>query len=367
MKTLMSSKINVVIPVFVLLFMTSCDLFDTKKELTAEDAKMEIRAAGEDIMFNINEMMETPAMSSLLFFRDLIGIEFGDLKSAQGRHRSSFMRLFSQNEIGGQAMILPGISRVLNIARALNAQKSDQFEEYGVYYFNFFTNEFDLVNTNVDYVEYHYPSNEQAYDNQQRNAKLRISNIEILVVEVYDEYWDEYDEQTVPTSLDVTQWINNQVVMELTYRAAVNENALPISISLSMDMPPYSMTMSHTGSNRDYTTKSSLKINSSTLLDVDMRLRYTADQEEVEKADGSITVTPLRFKGNIKPSAIDECQNITCMNNNIDMEVFQIELDKKIGKLEFREYDGEFELVIVYKDGSYDFLSDIFDEIFEGF
>lgn len=351
--------------------MTSCDLLDKDDELAAEDAKMEIRAAGEDIMYSLNSMMETPAMVSLMYLSELMDLEFDGLKSAQSRRQSAFLQFLSQKAAGGHTMMLPGSSKVLNMARALNTQKSSQFEEFGVFNYNFSTNEFDLVNADVTYLELNFPSDEQAYNNQQRNAKLRLSNIEIVVVETYDEYWDEYDEQEVPISIDATQWINNQVVMEMTYRATLNDNGLPVSTSLSFDMQPYSMSMTHSGSNRDYTTKASLKLNSTTLLGIDMKLRYTADQEEVEKAEGSITVNPLKFEGNIKPDAISMCdENLSCMNKNIDMEVYQTELNKKIGKLEFRmyydaEYNEEYpELVIVYADKSFEYLSYIFEDIF---
>ncbi len=371
MKNVKSRKWFILFTALVLLIMSSCDLLNMDKQLTAEDAKMEIRAAGEDIMYTMSEMMETPAMSSLLFFSELMEIEFDGLKSAPGenavpgRQQSAFLRFLSQKSTGGQAMMLPGASRVMRVARALNTQKSSQNENYGVYNYNFATEAFDLVNTSVNYLEYNFPANEQAYNSQQRNAKLRVSNLEIIVVEVYDEDWDEYDEQEIPVSMDVTLRVDNQVVMEMEYRATVNDQGMPTSVSMSLDMTPYSMTMTHNGSNRDYTTKAKLKRNNTDLLNIDMRLRYTADQEEVEKAEGSITVHPLQFKGNIKPYSIGLCENITCMNNNIDMEVFQTELDKKIGDLEFREYEGDIQPVIVYEDDSFEYLNWIFEDIFD--
>jgi hypothetical protein len=371
MKNVKSRKWFSLFTALVLLIMTSCDLLNMDKQLTAEDAKMEIRAAGEDIMYTMSGMMETPAMSSLLFFSNLMDIEFDVMKSASdqdaimGKRQDAFMRFFSQNPVGGQSMMLPGISRVMKVARALNAQKSSQNENYGVYNYNFVSETFDLINTNVNYLEYNFPANEQAYNSQQRNAKLRFSNLEIVVVEVYDEDWDEYDEQEVPTSMDAKLWVDNQVVMEMEYRATVSEQGLPLSVSISLDMDPYTMTMTHSGSNRDYTTKAKFKHNTTDLLAIDMRFRYTADQEEVEKAEGSVTVHPLQFKGNIKPYSIGMCENLACMNNNIDMEVFQTELDKKIGDLGFREYEGDIQPVIVYEDDSFEYLNWIFEDIFE--
>lgn len=367
MKTIMKKNWLVLLPALLVIMMASCDLLDKKKDLTAEEAKMEIRAAGEDIMYTMEEMMESPAMSSLLFLSELMDMDFElDIrKSEPTRKQSSLVRLLSHNAKGGQVMMLPGTSRVMNTVRAINTRKSSQNEENGVYHYNFTTKEFDLVNDNVNYIELHFPADEQAYDSRQRNARLRLSNLEIEEVEVYDEYWDEYYVEEVPVSVDATLWLNNQVAMELSYRAQVNENALPVSVSLSMDMPPYTMSLTQSGSNRDYTTRASLKRNNTNILNIDMRLRYTADLEEVEKADGSLKVHPLEIKGEIKPAAMELCETLSCMNNNVKLEMFQTELNKKIGKVEFREYDGDFELAIVYEDGSFEFLEMVFEDIFE--
>ena len=371
MKNFCKNKWYVLLPALLFFVMASCELLDTEKELTAEDAKMELRAAGNDIMNDMGEMMATPAMSSLMYLSNMMGIELEEMKSmpadglAEGKQQSAFVRLLGQQYTTRQPLMLPGASRVMALLHGLSQDKSEMDMTQGVYHYNFSTDEFDLINGSVSYLELHFPADDEAYESQERNAKLRVNNLQITTVTYYDEDYEEYVEEEVPTRFDLTLTVDNEQVMTASYNASLNEIGIPVSVSLSMDMPPYSMTLTHSGTNQSYTTKGLLKINSSNLLAIDMRTEYTDDDEEVEKADGSITVYPLSVKGNIRPSDISWCEDIDCMNDNIDMDVFQTELDKKIGTLEFRMKDGYPELAIVYEDDSHEFLADIFEEEYE--
>lgn len=356
------------------LVVTSCDLLETNKELSADDAKVEIRAAGDDIMYNITEMMESPSMESLLFLSEMMDMDIETMKqatpAADQAPRGAFMRYLSSFEPGSRHMPLPGVSRVLTITRSLPALTGKQDMPSGVFHYDFVTETFELVNDNVSYIELHYPANEEAFNAQTLNAVLRISNLEMSEV-VYDADYPE-DVESVPVKADVTMWIDGDEVMEFSYRVTLNDSGLPVSTTMSMDMPPYSMSMNLSGSNRDFTAIMSMKLDNATLISADLDFRYTADMEEVEDLDGYVRVTPLEFKGNIQPSELMWCEgDIDCANDNMDVEVFQTELDKKIGKLEFRMYYDEYweeevmELAIVYEDGSYEFLGEVFAEFQE--
>lgn len=356
------------------LMMSGCDLLGLKnnKDLSAEDAKIEVRAAAEDIKVTMTAMMERPAMASLMYLSELMGIDT-DIKAAPApaqAGKSTSPYLF-RNMSGSRAMNA-GTSKIMKVYTALTLgdilQSDKNDNDYsGVYVYNFATDAFDLTNSNVSYLEYQYPADETAYNSGQNNCALRVSNLEITEVE--DEYGDL---EEIPTRFNVSQKINNQEVMTMSYTLGLSNDNLPNSASIQMSMPPYSMTLSFSGSNRDFTLAMSLKEGQSAILGADISLRYTADMETVEKIDGRMDITPLRFKGTIKAEAMELCEmDLTCMNSNLDMEVWQTELNQRIGKLEFRmvwdeEYEEDVpELVLVYEDGSFEYLAELLGEIIE--
>ena len=354
---------------------TSCDMLDKARELSAEDAKMEIRAAGDDIMVTMSEMMETPPMVAMNQFSSIMGMGFGVMKSGQSddvvadRSRDDFKAVLTQWLQADRSFPVPGASRVMNVVRATNASNEDDPEK-GVFHYNFDTGEFDLVNPNVSYLEYHYPADEDAMTMRDNNCVLRISNLEYKDVVVEDEFGVETDR--VPTKFDITQKIDDELVMSMSYNATVKDNGFPESTSMEMDMLLYSMSLTLKGSSREVTVVSSLKYNKTDIFSTDLKIRYTADEEMVEKLDGTIEVNPLRFKGSISPEALEECgEDLSCMNKNIDMAVHQTEINRRIGKLEFRSYvdpewdEEEIQLVVVYKDGTYEFLAAIFGDLNE--
>jgi hypothetical protein len=344
------------------LMLSGCDLLGLKSDddLSAEDAKIEVRAAAEDIKVTMTAMMEQPAMVSMIYLSELMGIDSdfkaGSTSAMLGKSSSSYL---------GMSKIMK-VYRALTLGDLLQSDKNDN-DYNGVYEYNFVTDEFDLVNSNVSYLEYRYPADETAYDSGQNNCVIRISNLEITEVE--DEYGDI---EEIPTRFNASQKINNQEVMTTSYTMGLSNDNMPNSASIQTSMPPYSMNLSFSGSNRDFTLGMSFKEGTSTILGADINLRYTADMESVEKMDGRLDITPLRFKGTVNAEEMELCEmELACMNSNLDVEVWQTELDQRIGKLEFKmvwdeDYEEDVpELVLVYEDGSFEYLSELLGEIME--
>lgn len=356
------------------LMMSGCDLLGLKnsEDLSAEDAKIEVRAAAEDMQVTMTEMMEEPAMYSLIYLSELMGME-SDFKAGSnagkaGKSTSSFLFINmseSRVKIAGVSKIME-VYRALTLGDILQTDKNDN-DYNGVYEYNFVSDAFDLVNSNVTYLEYHYPADETAYDSGQNNCVIRVWNLEITEVE--DEYGDV---EEIPTRFNASQKIDNQEVMTTSFTMGLSDDDLPNSASIQTSMPPYAMNLSFSGSNRDFTLGMSFKEGSSTILGADINLRYTEDMEFVEKMDGRLDITPLRFKGSVNAEEMELCEaELACMNSNFDVEVWQTELDQRIGKLEFRmvwdeEYEEDVpELVLVYEDGSFEYLADLMGETME--
>ncbi len=363
----MKTNIKLSLALFALagfsLTMTACEDLFGPKDLSAEDAKIELRAAGDDISYNLGMMMESPPMVALSTFGELSGLEIS-LKSEPGPDQARQGRFLSAILASPANPPLPGVKQLVAIARHATAEKATSLQESGVFQYNFNTGYFDLVNGNVSYLEYRFPDNDSAYAARQNNCVLRIEDLVVVTVE--DEWGDE---EEVPTRFDAYMTIDGEEVMDATYRLTLNNAGMPVSTSIQMNMDPYSMDLNFSGSNRDYSLVMSLKLDDSILLSTDLDIRYTADQEEVESLDGVVEVSPLKFDGEIFPLAIEECyEEEACMNDNIDVEVIQTELNKRIGILEFRMYYDPYweeeylDLAIVYEDGTYEFLNEVFGE-----
>jgi hypothetical protein len=345
----MNTKIKffaALVVVFALLLVT-CK--KDKDEFSADDAKVEIKSAGQEIQTNLNLMLVEPPMQSMMFLMQLLELEdewTSSLKSAAQKVES--YNLSSFNKLIREHMQL----------------KNDGIdpEDGGVYTFNFEYDEFELTNPNVNYLMFIFPADELAYANEQNNAELKLDNITIIEVEITDDWGTYYED--VLTSIDASFKIDGQEVMFCDYLAQLNEDALPVSASFNMTMPPYQMTLTHGGSGVNYTSNAEMKHNNDVLLKYNLVLNYTAQQDNIEKATGNFEINPIRFEGEMNPKALDNCDetDIECMNNNIDVEVIQASQNKIIGHIEFRLFYDEYwdeeyaEPVIVYSDGSWEWL-----------
>jgi hypothetical protein len=331
---------------FSLLFVT-CK--KDKDEFPADDAKVEIRSASQKIQTNMTDMMATPAMQSLFYLMELLEIE-DDWKSSL---KSAAQDVETYN-----------LSSLNNLLRENLHLKTDEIdpEEGGEYTYNFTTETFDLTNPNVNYLKFIFPADDVAYANQQLNGELALENIIIVEIEFEDEWGTYYED--VLTSLDASLKIGMNTAMTCSYRSTLNNEGLPTSVTFNMGMTPYQYSLTQTGSGSNYTSTASIKKGNDVLMSYNLNIKYTPQQDEIDKLSGDFQITPLRFEGDINALAMDNCGDvdITCMNKNLDVEVIQTEKNKIIGHLEFRMFydsywDEEYpEPVIVYSDGTWEWL-----------
>lgn len=343
------------IKLFTLLALTlSISFYGCDKDddvATAEDAKVELEAATQEIFYNVALMMSTPQVESMMFLSQLMGLQI-ELKSAamhviydvEKYNMITASQLLKKKFYSRSTLIDPLVG--------------------GEYTYNFSTGEFDLTNSEIDYLSLIYPANQQAYGAQQNNANIVVTNLEYVEVE-YNEEWG-VETEFVPTNADIEMSIDDQTVMTLNYSASINDEGMPTATNIHMNMNPYSMTLGLSGSGSSYNSTMSFRMNNETLLSYNLNFSYTSSMDYINTVSGSIEASPLRFEGNVNAEALDNCgeNDINCMNNNIDVEVFQSAKDLYLGQLEFRMYYDDFweeeypELAIVYEDGTFDFLFD---------
>jgi hypothetical protein len=359
--------------VATMIFNPGCDKDkdDKPKEITATEAKTELRNASQSINTDMTEMMNTPAMVSMDFLATLM--DNGDWKSNVKNLAFNSGKLH--------------LSKVKSAFRKSAVERGEnEVGDYGVYRFNFVIDDFELVQNSTTKLEIMFPADEDAYYSQQNNAELLIDNLTYKTITYTETYWDEWEqtwitetyEEVIPLSASVSLKIDGSILMTMTYAATYDNNGFPTSMTAGMTMAPYEFTMSFSGSGTNFTTTLSFKESGNVVMAYDVALVYTSDMEGVEKLSGSYTVSPLKAQGWINAAAIEDhmetvgdvggSYDLNYLNSQLDMELVHVGLNAKIGDIEFRMFtDPEYNetypvLAVIYSDGSYEWMDTIVDD-----
>lgn len=347
------------------------DKDDKPKEITATEAKTELRNASQTISADMTEMMDTPAMVSLDFLATLM--DNGDWKSSVKNLAFNSGKLH--------------LSKVKSAFRKNAADRGEnEVGDYGVYRFNFVIDDFELVQSSTTKLEIIFPADEAAYYSQQNNAELLVDNLTYKTITYTDTYWDDWNqmwvtetyEEVIPLTANASLEIDGSILLTMTYAATYDDSGFPTSMSAGMIMAPYELTTSFSGSGTNYNTLLTFKQGGNVLIAYDVALVYTSDMEGIQKFSGSYTVSPLKIQGWINVSAIEDhmetvennqgSYNLTYLNSQLDMELVHVALNAKIGDIEFRMFtDTEWNetypvLAVIYSDGTYEWLDTIVDD-----
>ncbi|KAF0202191.1 MAG: hypothetical protein FD170_2162 [Bacteroidetes bacterium] len=359
--------------VATLFFSPGCDKEkdDKPKEISATEAKTELRNASQSINTDMAEMMETPAMVSLDFLATLMD---------EGDWKSNLKNLaFNSGKLH--------LSKVKSAFRKnANERGVNEVGDYGVYRFNFVIDDFELVQSSTTKLEILFPASEAAYYSQQNNAELLVDNLSYKTITYSETYWDDWSqtwvteeyEEVIPLSANVRLKIDGSSLLTMTYAATYDNNGFPTSMTSSMTMAPYEFTTSFSGSGTNFNTILSFKMSGNVLMAYDAAVVYTSDMEGVEKFSGSYTVSPLKVQGWINVAVIENhmesvednggSYDLNFLNSQLDMELIHVALNAKIGDIEFRMFtDPEYNetypvLAVIYSDGTYEWMDTIVDD-----
>ena len=356
MKSLLKNPI--ILFIAVLLLPVACSKDKEEKELSAEEAKVELRAASQEMTMTATKAMETPAVSTMMFFMELTGfddfdMEFKSMLADPGNYRlSEINQLLRDNE--------------LPLKKLQNKSFLEDPQNTGIYTYNFQTQEFDLASTSVNYLEVNFPADETAFAQGKNNAALTISNIEFETV-TYSDSWGTWEEEVL-TRMNILLLVDFAQVLTCDYSAIFNSKGAPTSMNLNIGMAPYEFTMTLTGSGVNYNSTIMFTENSTVIFNSSLDLKYNSDMDEIDHISGFVHVPPLRFDGSVNNAMIEECdENIACMNQYFDVTVKHTKLNRVLGHLEFRTYDDPYwdeqyaMLVVIYQDDSWEFLHEIFE------
>lgn len=348
---------------------TSCNLFQNngvpKKTMDAEDAKVELRAANQEITAKFDQMVATPAMGSLNHLATMSGAEMKSAKTSQ-KVLSIFDFTYSNalNYFRGEKSVLKS---------GLFNDDEDESGMYGYFEYNFNTQDFDFVKESNSVFQLKYPADETAEYNKENNAVLTISNLKFTTIKSYEEKYEMVEtEEEIPTSANVEITIDGKKELEASYKATYNSEGLPLSVEASKEADGYKLTYSFSGSGTKYHSKVMYKYNSEELMSHDLDITYTSDMEYIQKLEGDYTVAPIKLDGWINIEAIEDYMeenednaDLTYLNSQLDIVAIHTAEKAVMGNVEFKMYndfewgDSYPELAIVYADGTYDWFYDV--------
>ncbi len=336
---------------------------DITDDMPSDQAKTEIGNASQDIWDNFMTMMDAEAMSAFMFLMEL-DPEF-----------DKTIPVFS-NMVTPKNLITFATNHQKHKAVNVSYNAKELDFDWGIYEYDFTTNSFVKVGDH-DLLIIYFPADQAAFDSGDNNGVFSLTDFDYEEFNFSDEYgsWDE----DIPTVVKANMKIDNNEVLNLNYSgsfqlAPEGDHVIPQSLSASLTMSPFSMNMSFSGSNRDYSASVSFKQNSDLIAGADISVRLTNNlwDDEPEKISGYIQLTPLKFDGYVNvyafENAIDEDPpNFTVMNQNFNVDLIQVDLNAKLGHIEFKSFVDDYgeyaEPVIVYNDGQWELLDDAFADL----
>lgn len=340
---------------FSFVCLSACTLAEKDDPLSADEAKMEIRAASQTISSNMDELRQTQAMQTMGYLIDLLSVH-EDGKSFTGSVVSEVTpcRLLSTSQMIADIFLF-------------GKDRNNLHECFGTYRYNFNTSAFDLVDGNVNYMHYIFPSNESTRIQKDLNASWKVENMKFTTIFMANDQVD-YEEDLL-TNANAALVVDNKTILSLEYEAAYNEYGMPTSIELAIIMSPYQLRMSLGGSGQNYSSTMSVRQGGNNMMSYSFSIRYNSEKDDADRISGYLEVHPLRFEGSFNQAGLTGCDDadMTCRNNNTDILLKHAVINKKIGQLEYRmasEADCDDQCVnlhVVYEDGSSEPFSVIFD------
>lgn len=355
-----------------LIGLTSCDKDDDTSDdpLTATEAKDEISKANDEIIGNFESMMATDGMQStmfLMFDLNMAGIE-NTLKSSYHAINPKNILMLSTNPKKAEFMT------------PVRVKENGGFMEPGIYEYDFTLDDFVKVSEHPqDLITVYFPASQIAYNAEDNNAIADVTALELTTFSFYDDYEGVYYDEDVPTLIEMNIEIDGNLVFDLEYAGSFilsndEQDLIPQSISVSASLIPYDISVSWTGSNRNYSALASIKLDSDIIASVDLDAELTEYlfDEAPELLSGHIQVTPLKAEGdmhfyNVEQAANQDPPDIDLMNENINVDLIQVELNSKLGSLAAKSFvddQGEsIDPILIFEDDSWETLEVLFEDL----
>ena len=352
--------------VFLVLTMPGCER--SADDGPSHEGQQELRAAVVEFKASLDHMNGSPALMALDILGSCFRIDNAVFSAEDLDNMPVALRQLSMMThllANPQQIPLPGTHVIFALA-SYSAEETLELPIPGVYQYNFTTGRFDMLNPFVEQYEFRFPSSAQKMNAGERDAIFRFDQ---LLTSPVNKDCGAVDE--VPTRLEASLLIGDEVVLEASYRLTLAQNGNPSVVTIQMDAPPYAMNLNYSGSSNRFNLVAKVRENEEELIGIHMNVDFFTGQADVDIVNGMVVLGSLKIDGRIQPLDIFGCElDQDHMNTLLQVDVRQALPNKLIGNLQFRSRPDPLlnidlpEMAIVYRDGTHEFLADVFTEIF---
>lgn len=221
----MKTKIKIFAMLFVAgtLVMSSCNPDDKDEPLTKEEAQEVLSSTSEEMQSIAVEAMSTPGGNALMTLMMLNDMELG-----KNQQIVPFADLLSNpTEFDAKTLVNSFIPQMVIKAKKNTSQMGE------IWTWNFETGYWDYEETAENSVIWIFPSNENQMVAQVNDAKLTISNLELL----------EQNADIFPISASISLTIDEVEEMSASYEASLSNNGIE-EIQISVTLAPFELNAS---------------------------------------------------------------------------------------------------------------------------
>lgn len=355
--------------VAALLFSTACgDLLNdlVGGEATAEEVETAVEDLASEVKSDMVSLMNSEgveagmdAITNLFYLID--GTEEFKTISARDLKNPVDAKRIKEGVQHMARFVVPTKSTSKKVLRA-----EEDFLPTGIYEWNFSTEDFDLIDETVDYLELRFPTE----GSNSNNAVMTISDFDYIEYE--DCYYDEWDGTTycytdiMPTSLKASLKVNDEEMISIDFTGTWNGDFEPKTLNLSVFVKPFTNSLNFNLGTSVANFKTTLKNGDKTITENDVNIKYTGDlfeDGEVTEINGFSRILEIKVEGTINAKGITDAPENADLNEFINLTVFKD--NKEFGKLKYEESGEDVLVYIELKNGEKVYINDIIEQLIE--
>ncbi len=327
------------------LFVFACESEKNETDpLSSTDAKASMAEMADDLNVDLVEMTNSEGADALVSLVDIMSEDDyyyeGNVNASIASPSLAKIKIKKLENA-----FIPAVARV----KTDGDEIYDDGISWGIYTYNFDTDELELVSSDVDYLEINFPIEGSTTN----NSSLRIDTYEEEKFE--DEEWG--DVYYSPTAIVGNLKVDGEKIVALDLSASYTEdgNLIQTAISLTVDVFQYDLKLSDKESKASSGSVTVSKGDES-IVGASVNLVFEdSDKEELLSGSGQVSYRTTVLKGDIVD--FDDEMSETDINDYFNLTLYQGE--SKIGDIVWVGSEDEGDFYIVYADDSKELLEDL--------
>ncbi len=277
---------------------TGIDTTKNETPMTSEEHKAYMQDIAVDFVNEISGMNDLQVMDAAVNMGQYVDLS----EDEGGRISSSFVTTFNKSLVAlGKGKITPLQFGYLPAVVAEDPESLEELfdENTGVFEWNFSTEEFDFTANESGTIVFKFPSDETVDTN---DSELTLSNYTSVYISspIDEDYTGD-----LPTSLDVSVEIDGTEVMSYGFEVDYNNEGIPESLTTSMSMETYSLSVSLTNTNTKVGQSVEFKNNDLVLIGTSFEANGDFSEDALNSVDESEDPTDVVDNGTFTYTLLD--------------------------------------------------------------